>query len=72
MPINGHGQNMLSGANNGLLNVCVNNATSANNNAKVCKSDQMFSVAALFYFDRLSSFFNDLFVINAMEILNQI
>lgn len=36
MPINGHGQNMLSGANNGLLSVCVNNATSATNAAKVC------------------------------------
>lgn len=35
MPINGHGQNMLGGASNGLLNVCVNNATSASNIAKV-------------------------------------
>lgn len=35
MPINGHGQNMLSGGNNGLLNVCVNNANNANNTTKV-------------------------------------
>lgn len=37
MPINGHGQNMMSGGTNGLLSVCVNNATSGNNSAKVIK-----------------------------------
>lgn len=42
MPINGHCQNMLSGASNGLLSVCVNNATSASNAAKVITSLRKF------------------------------
>lgn len=44
MPINGHGQNMLGGGSNGLLNVCVNNATSPSNTAKVRDQQQMDNV----------------------------